>query len=368
MAVSVKIEDLVKHFGSVHAVDHISIDIEPGEIFFLLGPSGCGKTTLLRTIAGFHAADSGRIFIGERDVTNLPPHKRDTGMVFQSYALWPHMTVEENVAFGLDVRRVPKSDAAERVARALEAVHMGDRAKYKPNQLSGGQQQRVALARALVIEPQCILLDEPLSNLDAKLRLEMRGEIRRICKSSGLTAIYVTHDQKEALSIADRLAVLQGGHVEQIGAPAEVYRRPCNPFVAGFIGEANFVKGRVAEANGRSISVASEIGMIVADAGGVMRQGASKVGAEVTLCIRPEGIRMHPDATGENTFNAKLSRFSYQGDLAQYKFDVPRAPAWAAGGDAVSMSAVELGPQSHTGDGAGAPVSFAIPPSQVVVL
>ncbi len=369
MPVSVKIENLVKYFGGVHAVDHVSLDIEPGEIFFLLGPSGCGKTTLLRTVAGFHTADSGRILIGDRDVTSLPPYRRDTGMVFQSYALWPHMTVEENVAFGLGVRHVPKSEAAERVARALESVHMGDRAKYKPNQLSGGQQQRVALARALVIEPQCILLDEPLSNLDAKLRLEMRGEIRRICKASGLTAIYVTHDQKEALSIADRLAVLQGGHVEQVGAPAEVYRRPRNPFVAGFIGEANFLKGKVTESNGRFVAVASEIGRVVADAGSVMREDAAKVGAEVTLCVRPEGVRIRPDATGEeNVFTAKLARFSYQGDLAQYQLDVPRGALFAADGAFARLSAVELGPQSHFSDVDGAEITFALPPAQVVVL
>ena len=162
MAVPVKIDDAVKYFGAVHAVDHISIDIGAGEIFFLLGPSGCGKTTLLRTIAGFHEVDSGRILIGDRDVTSLPPYRRDTGMVFQSYALWPHMTVAENVAFGLDIRRVPKAEAARRVADALDAVHMSDRAGYKPNMLSGGQQQRVALARALVVEPKCLLLDEPL--------------------------------------------------------------------------------------------------------------------------------------------------------------------------------------------------------------
>ena len=369
MAVSVRIENLVKYFGDVHAIDHVTLTVEPGEIFFLLGPSGCGKTTLLRTVAGFHAADSGRVWIGDRDVTDLPPYRRDTGMVFQSYALWPHLTVEENVAFGLDVRHVPRAETRERVARALAAVHMEDRARYRPNQLSGGQQQRVALARALVIEPQCLLLDEPLSNLDAKLRIEMRTEIRRICKSAGLTAIYVTHDQKEALSIADRLAVLRGGHIEQVGSPADVYRRPCNPFVAGFIGEANFLAGRVAEADGRSVVVASEIGRVVADAGNVMRPEAARPGTEVTLCVRPEGIAVRPAGSpSENVFTASLVRFSYQGDLAQYLLDVPRGSVFAADGPAVRLAAVELGPQSHADDAPGAPVRFHVPPSQVVVL
>ena len=241
MAVAVRINDLVKHFGTVKAIDHVTVMIEPGEIFFLLGPSGCGKTTLLRTIAGFHQPDAGSIFIGDRDVTNLPPYKRDTGMVFQSYALWPHMTLAENVAFGLRMRGVGRAETAERVRKALAAVKMEDKASRRPNQLSGGQQQRVALARALVVQPRCLLLDEPLSNLDAKLRLEMRGEIRRICKEAGLTAVYVTHDQKEALSIADRLAVMQAGRLEQVGAPLEVYRAPRNRFVASFIGETNFL-------------------------------------------------------------------------------------------------------------------------------
>ena len=241
MAVSIQIRDLVKRFGATTALDRVTLDVEPGELFFLLGPSGCGKTTLLRHIAGFYVPDEGKVLIGGEDVTDVPPHRRDTGMVFQSYALWPHMTLAENVAFGLRMRGVGKAETAERVRKALAAVKMEDKASRKPNQLSGGQQQRVALARALVVQPRCLLLDEPLSNLDAKLRLEMRGEIRRICKEAGLTAVYVTHDQKEALSIADRIAVMQAGRLEQVGAPLEVYRKPKNRFVASFIGETNFL-------------------------------------------------------------------------------------------------------------------------------
>ncbi len=243
MAVGISLKNLVKVFGDVRAVDNISLAIEPGELFFLLGPSGCGKTTLLRCIAGFNNPDSGQILIGERDVTHMPAHKRDTGMVFQSYALWPHMTVAENVAFGLEMRKLSKSETSQRVADALDMVQMSDRADYKPSQLSGGQQQRVALARALVIKPTCLLLDEPLSNLDAKLRLEMRSEIRRVCKTSGLTAVYVTHDQNEALSIADRMVVLNQGRIQQLGAPQDIYRHPHSRFVAEFIGETNFIEG-----------------------------------------------------------------------------------------------------------------------------
>src|SRR5450432_4040733 len=206
--ISIQVKKLSKHFGTVTALHELDLVVEPGELFFLLGPSGCGKTTLLRSMAGFYIPEEGKIFFGEEDVTRLAPHKRNTGMMFQSYALWPHMSVAENVAFGLEERKVAKDEIKRRVGEALESVHMGQYAERRPNQLSGGQQQRVALARALVIRPRCLLLDEPLSNLDARLRIEMRTEIRRVCKESGLTAIYVTHDQKEALSIADRMAVM----------------------------------------------------------------------------------------------------------------------------------------------------------------
>src|SRR5450432_1625942 len=206
--ISIQVKQLTKQFGSVVALHGLDLTINPGELFFLLGPSGCGKTTLLRCLAGFYIPEKGQILFGDEDVTRLAPHKRNTGMMFQSYALWPHLTVAENVAFGLEERRVARPETTKRVGDALASVRMEKYADRKPNQLSGGQQQRVALARALVIKPRCLLLDEPLSNLDARLRLEMRAEIRRACKENGLTAIYVTHDQKEALSIADRVAVM----------------------------------------------------------------------------------------------------------------------------------------------------------------
>lgn len=209
--VSLSICGLVKRFGEVTALDRLDLEIAAGELFFLLGPSGCGKTTLLRAIAGFHLPDEGQIRFDGEEVTGLPPHKRDTGMMFQSYALWPHLNVYRNVAFGLEERRVPKAELKARVEAALAMVHLEGLGERRIHQLSGGQQQRVALARALVVRPRCLLLDEPLSNLDAKLRVEMRSEIRRLCKEHGLTTLYVTHDQKEALAMADRIAGLQAG-------------------------------------------------------------------------------------------------------------------------------------------------------------
>jgi iron(III) transport system ATP-binding protein len=359
MAVSIQIESLVKTFGALRAVDNVTLRIAPGELFFLLGPSGCGKTTLLRTIAGFHQPDAGTIRIGDRDITHLPPYQRDTGMVFQSYALWPHMTIAENVAFGLDMRRVPKAESRRRVAEALERVHMADRADAKPNLLSGGQQQRVALARALVIEPQCLLLDEPLSNLDAKLRLEMRVEIRRICKQAGLTAVYVTHDQKEALSIADRLAVMRDGKVEQIGTPAEVYRQPVNRFVAGFIGEGNFVEGRVAGVANGLVRIDTPLGPLTA----VATAATPSAGSAIALCIRPESIRLDaPPADAPNVFSGRCLQTVYQGEVAQHTIAF-------AGRDhaATEWKVFELNPTAAT-DRTHAAVSLWLPPENVIVL
>lgn len=319
MAVSVILMDLVKTFGTIRAVDHINLTIEPGELFFLLGPSGCGKTTLLRSIAGFNEPDSGSIHIGDREVTRLPPHQRDTGMVFQSYALWPHMSVSQNVAFGLEMRKISKTETRQRVKDALEMVKMTDWAEQKPNQLSGGQQQRVALARALVIQPQCLLLDEPLSNLDAKLRLEMRTEIRRICKEAGLTAIYVTHDQKEALSVADRLAVLNGGIIEQCGAPREVYRRPVSMFAASFIGETNFIAGTFEGGEGGRVLVRTAHGTFESTA----PIGEFQVGEAVTLSLRPETLRLgEAPAHAPNQLEGFVHDSVYLGEVAQHQVRV----------------------------------------------
>src|SRR4051812_18464219 len=282
--ISIRIEKLTKRFGTVTALHHLDLKIEPGELFFLLGPSGCGKTTLLRSMAGFYIPEAGKIFFGEEDVTRLAPHKRNTGMMFQSYALWPHMTVAENVAFGLEERKVAASEIKRRVGEALESVKMAKYADRKPNQLSGGQQQRIALARALVIRPRCLLLDEPLSNLDAKLRLEMRTEIRRVCKEFKLTTVYVTHDQKEALSVADRMAILESGHILQVGTPREVYKRPTRKTVANFIGETDFLPGKVLGMVGNYVTVEPAIGKFDGVFGDPSNIPA--VGAAVTVSIR----------------------------------------------------------------------------------
>jgi iron(III) transport system ATP-binding protein len=364
MAVAVRCEGLVKVFGKTRAVDDVTILIEPGELFFLLGPSGCGKTTLLRCIAGFCEPDAGRIVIGDREVTTLPPHRRDTGMVFQSYALWPHMTVSENVSFGLEMRDMAKADVARRVAEALAMVKMSDRAGHRPNQLSGGQQQRVALARALVIHPQCLLLDEPLSNLDAKLRLDMRAEIRRICKEAGLTAIYVTHDQKEALSIADRLAVIHNGRVVQVGRPLDVYRRPNSVFVAQFIGETNLIPGEVVRAEGPAVTAQTPVGEIE---GRSESAGPLRGGERVTLSVRPEAIRLGaaPQASA-NVFDAMLHHTVYLGEMAQHQVDVRNAEGRAEGAP-VTLKAFELNPGIVARDKAE-PARVWMDPGDVVVL
>src|SRR3954470_6131584 len=249
---SVRLEKISKHFGSTVAVDDINLSIAAGELFFLLGPSGCGKSTLLRLIAGLMEPTSGKIFFNNEDVTKQATQARNAVIFFQSYALWPHMSVRENIRFGLQVRKLSGAEQNQHVDEALALVQMKEYGHRKPNELSGGQQQRVALARAMAVRPACLLLDEPLSNLDAKLRHEMRSEIRRICKTAGFTTIYVTHDQKEALSVADRIAVLKDGKLAQVGAPGELYHRPKSAFVADFIGQTNLLPGTVAERDDRN--------------------------------------------------------------------------------------------------------------------
>ena len=355
MPVPITIEKLTKRFGANTVLKSIDLQIAAGELFFLLGPSGCGKTTLLRAVAGLNEPDEGRILAGDREVTHVPPHQRDMGMVFQSYALWPHMTLRENVAFGLEMRGIKKNEADPRVLRALEMVKLADRADSKPNELSGGQQQRVALARALVIEPQCLLLDEPLSNLDAKLRLEMRTEIRRICKEAGLTAIYVTHDQKEALSIADRLAILEQGHLLQVGGPQEVYTRPKNRFVAQFIGETTFIEGRVR-------TVKEGVAVVETASGGwtAVVQEQVEIGKPVWLSIRPEAVQLHTDRVqGPNVFNAQMHGTIYLGEVAQHLVELR---------ECVTMKALETRPKLVARDGDRAETRLYVDPQDVQIL
>ena len=261
MSNEVIIKDAVKQYGDFTALNGVSLDIREGEFFTLLGPSGCGKTTLLRMIAGFNSIEGGDFYFGEKRINDVAAHKRDIGMVFQNYAIFPHLTVKENVAYGLKARKTPKAEMDQRVAEALELVQISHLADRKPNELSGGQQQRVALARAFVIEPSVLLMDEPLSNLDAKLRVQMRTVIKKLQRRLGITTIYVTHDQEEALAISDRIAVMKDGNIMQIGTPNEIYAKPQNPFVAGFIGVSNFLDCSVSScANGvAKVAIAGEI-------------------------------------------------------------------------------------------------------------
>ena len=245
MSNTVIIKDAVKRYGDFTALSGVSLDIHEGEFFTLLGPSGCGKTTLLRMIAGFNTIEGGEFYFGDKLINNVPAHKRDIGMVFQNYAIFPHLTVRDNVAYGLKARKVKRDEIDRRVNRALELVQIAHLADRKPNALSGGQQQRVALARAFVIEPSVLLMDEPLSNLDAKLRVQMRSVIKKLQRQLGITTIYVTHDQEEALAISDRIAVMNAGVIMQTGTPNEIYAKPQNPFVAGFIGVSNFLDCQV---------------------------------------------------------------------------------------------------------------------------
>ena len=350
---SIRIENLTKRFGESVALHSLNLTIGPGEIFFLLGPSGCGKTTLLRSIAGFYTPDAGKIFFGDENVTDVPPHQRNTGMMFQSYALWPHMTVAQNVAFGLEERRIPRAEITRRVGSALDSVKMGEYAARKINQLSGGQQQRVALARAMVIRPRCLLLDEPLSNLDTKLRIEMRGEIRRICKEAGLTAIYVTHDQKEALSVGDRIAVMESGHIRQSGAPAEVYRQPASRFVADFMGETNFISGTVSGIASDTVAVRTRLGDFTATAHGWQPQVAQKI----VLSVRPETLRLSTTAAPVNSIAGSIRERVYLGEMAQYRFAV----------GAQTLKIYELNPRFVFGNDHAALFASA-DPADIVVL
>ena len=290
-----------------YAVQDTTLDIEPGTFVTLLGPSGCGKTTTLRMIAGFESPDEGEIYLGDEAINSLTPNKRDTAMVFQSYALLPHYNVFDNVAYGLKIRKVPKEEIRERVLNILKLVEMDGMESRMTNQLSGGQQQRVALARALVIEPSVLLFDEPLSNLDAKLRVTMRTEIRKIQQKVGITAIYVTHDQSEAMSISDKIIIMSKGKVEQIGTPREIYYHPKSRFVADFIGEANFLKAKVKSVNGEKAVID-----VIGDEIEVNNDGEKVAGEEASLVLRPEAVVLSEKGLLEGTVTLSTFMGSYQ--------------------------------------------------------
>jgi spermidine/putrescine ABC transporter ATP-binding subunit len=329
-AASVGLRGLAKRYGATHALDGVSLEVAPGEFFTLLGPSGCGKTTTLRAVAGFVVPDVGDVLIGGARVNAVPPHRRRVGLVFQSYALFPHRTVRQNVAFGLRMQRTPRADIERRVSAALAQVQLPGHGDRYPRELSGGEQQRIALARALVTEPAVLLLDEPLGALDKKLRDHMKIELKRLQRDVGVTTIYVTHDQEEALTMSDRVAVMRAGRVEQIGAPREIYETPATVFVAGFIGNTNLISGR-------------SRGDAAIDCGGLTiatRDGAPGAGRAVTVAVRPERIRLDdaaPSAAAgrlDNEVPATVAHVVYQGETVRYVLT-------AVGG--LELQAVELG-------------------------
>ncbi len=314
MSADVRLESVWKRYGGVRALEPLDLAVERSEFFTLLGPSGCGKTTLLRLVGGFLAPGGGRIVIGGRDVTALPPNRRPTAMVFQHYALFPHMTVADNVAFGPRAAKRPAADVRRAVARCLDIVRLSPLAGRYPGQLSGGQQQRVALARALAVDPEVLLLDEPLSALDAKLRETMQAELKRIQEELGVTTIYVTHDQHEALAMSDRVAVMSDGVVQQVGTPQEIYRRPRRRFVASFIGRVNLIPGRWEPATGR---LAGEAGSFAVGAAADVARGPR------LLAVRPECLRLGQPPDGANAVGGTVRKLKYLGGGFEYAVALP---------------------------------------------
>jgi iron(III) transport system ATP-binding protein len=353
----ITVQELCKRFGPLEVVSRVSFSIQEGELFTLLGPSGCGKTTLLRLIAGFYSAEEGEIRFNERRVNDMPPHERGIGMVFQNYALWPHMTVSENIGYGLKLRKTTATEIAGRVEGVLAKVKLAGLGARYPGQLSGGQQQRVALARALVLNPDILLLDEPLSNLDAKIRVQVRAEIRKLQKDLGITTIYVTHDQEEALTLSDRIAVFNQGKVFQVGPPKALYERPANRFVADFIGINNLIDGTVgavAPADQRA-RVETALGEI----SGFSNERLS-AGHRCVVCIRPENVRVNERIEGDrNTLKGIIAFAAYLGNALRYDVDV---------GQGVIVKADIRDPWHHNQLALGSAVDLSFPVSGTLVI
>jgi len=315
---SVELRNLVKRFPGIVAVDHINLEVEQGKVFSLLGPSGCGKTTTLRIIAGLETADEGEVLIDGKVVNDVPPYKRNCNLVFQNLALFPHMTVEENIAYGLERRKTPKNEIRKKVGQMLELMHLNGMERRYPEQLSGGQQQRVALARSLVLEPRILLLDEPLASLDRKIRKELQVELRRIQREVGITFFYVTHDQKVALAISDIIAIMRAGKLEQIAPPEEIYERPRTKFIADFMGATNIFTGRVVAKGNGEIEVESEHGLRI-----VALENKEVPGEKITgISVHPEKINVLPidaDLKKDNSFRGRILEMIYQGDFIETK-------------------------------------------------
>jgi len=341
----VRLDRVVKRFKALEALAGVSLVVEDGEFFTLLGPSGCGKTTTLRIIAGFYDPDEGVVYFDDVPQNGVPPAQRGIGIVFQNYALWPHMTVEGNVAYGLKLQRVPPAEISRRVTAVLEQVGLAGLERRTPGQLSGGQQQRVAVARALVLNPRVLLLDEPLSNLDAKVRARLRSEIRRLQQDLGITTVYVTHDQEEAMVLSDRIAVMNEGMVLQIGTPVELYEQPATLFVADFIGTSNLLPGDAVEARDGIVAVRTPAGVVRGTA-----IGALAPGMPVVVAVRPENVRLADGAGAETALPGTIVLTQYLGSLIRYEVEM-------AGGIIVRVDVGD--PHRHTRLLPGHPVEVA---------
>lgn len=353
MSVSVQLNHITKAFDTTIAVNDISLTIESGELFFLLGPSGCGKSTLLRVIAGFYKPDTGQLLFDDMEMNKVPPHQRNTGMVFQNYALWPHMTVAENIEYGLRLRKLSNPTRNEKINTVLEMVQMMEFRDRPVNTLSGGQQQRIALARALVIEPSVLLLDEPLSNLDAALRQNLRDEIKNIHRRTKITTIYVTHDQIEAISMADRIAIMKDGVFVQVGTPREIYQHPADPFVASFVGETNFISGNIKENVDGNVTIDTTVGVLHSE--NVLHNFTP--GEEVSCSIRPETIQLNGNISS-NQLHATIDAVTYLGSVEEYQLSIS---------DTLRLKAIIHNPGTET-KRPGDTVKISISPDAIVPL